>query len=175
MLRASVVVLALLAVPAIALAEVPPGMTYESMLAVGHKLYLAGDAKGALEKYTAAKEAASGKPAAYFFIGVAKAKLGDLQEALAALNTAATIAGDKDAALHAKALFAAAVVHEQKPDWDAAYDAWKAYLEYALAHADVPTFPESAKSRIAAIEKRRALETEGAAIRSRADNKGEQK
>jgi tetratricopeptide (TPR) repeat protein len=171
----ALVVLALLALPAVALAEVPPGMTYDSMLMAGHKLYVGGDAKAALAKYEAAKEAESGKPAAYLFIGMAKAKLGQLEEAIAALNTAATIAGDKDAAVHAKALFALAVAQEQKPDWDAAYDAWKKYLAYAQAHADVPTFPESAKSRIAAIERRRELETAGAAVRGRAENKGEQK
>ena len=173
MLRVSAVVLALLVVPVVAAAEVPPGMTYNAMLMAGHKLYIAGDAKAALEKYAAAKEAESGKPDAYYFIGVAKAKLGETSEAVAALSTAATIAGDKDVALHAKALFAIAVVHEQKADWDAAFAAWKTYLEYAQGHTDVQTFPESAKSRIAAIEKRRELETEGAAIRSRAGNKGE--
>jgi tetratricopeptide (TPR) repeat protein len=174
MLRASAVVLALLSIPFVAAAEVPPGMTYDAMLMAGHKLYVAGDTKGALEKYNAAKEAESGKGGAYYFIGAVKAKLGEASEAIAAFSTAATISGDKDVALHAKALFSIAVVQEQKADWDAAFDAWNKYLEYAQGHTDVQTFPESAKSRIAAIEKRRALETEGAAIRSRADNKGEQ-
>jgi tetratricopeptide (TPR) repeat protein len=174
MSRAFVVVFVLLAVPAAAAAEVPVGMTYDSMLAAGHKLYVDGDAKGALEKYKAAKDADSGKPAAYYFIGAAQAKLGELAEAVASLNTAASIAGDKDVALHAKALFAAAVVLEQKGDWDAAFDAWNKYLGYAQAHTDVPTFADSAKSRIAAIEKRRELAAEGAATRARAEG-GEQK
>ena len=96
-----------------------------------------------------------------------------MSEAISALNTAATISGDKDVALHAKALFVIAVVQEQKADWDAAFDAWRTYLDYAQGHADAKGFPESAKSRIAAIEKRRELEKEGAATRGRADNKGE--
>jgi tetratricopeptide (TPR) repeat protein len=171
MSRASAVVFALLFVPAVAAAEVPVNMTYDSMLAAGHKLYVGGDAKGALAKYEAAKEAESGKPGAYYFIGAAKAKLGELDEAIGSLNTAATIAGDKDVGLHAKALFAAAVVQEQKGDWDAAYDAWNKYLGYAQAHTDVKSFVDSAKSRIEVIEKRRELATEGAAVRSRADNK----
>jgi tetratricopeptide (TPR) repeat protein len=171
MSRASAIVFALLFAPSVAAAGVPVNMTYDSMLAAGHKLYVGGDAKGALEKYEAAKEAESGKPGAYYFIGAAKAKLGEFDEAIGSLGTAATISGDKDVALHAKALFAIAVVSEQKGDWDAAYDAWNKYLGYAQTHTDVPTFAESAKSRIAAIEKRRELATEGAATRSRAENK----
>ncbi|MCK9460358.1 MAG: hypothetical protein M0R80_12035 [Proteobacteria bacterium] len=173
MLRASAVALALVAIPAVALADVPVGSSYDAMLTAGHKLYVSGDTKGALEKYEAAKEATSGKAAAYYFIGAAKAKLGEFPEAVAALNTAATIAGDKDVVLHAKAMFATAVVQEKSGDWDAAYDAWKKLLEYAEAHADAKSFPDSARSRIGAIERRRTLETEGAAIRSRAENKGE--
>jgi len=173
MSRAPAVVFALVAIPLVAAADVPPGMSYEAMIMTGHKLYVGGDAKGALEKYEAAKEATSGNPNAYYFIGAAKAKLGQLSEAISALNTAATISGDKDVALHAKALFVIAVVQEQKADWDAAFDAWRTYLDYAQGHADAKGFPESAKSRIAAIEKRRELEKEGAATRGRADNKGE--
>ena len=173
MSRAFAVVFALVAVPLAAAADVPPGMSYEAMIMAGHKLYVGGDAKGALGKYEAAKEATSGKAGAYYFIGAAKAKLGEFSEAVAAFNTAATISGDKDVALHAKALFAIAMVLEQKGDWDAAFDAWKKLLDYTEAHADAKSFPDSAKSRIAAIENRRTLETEGAAIRSRTENKGE--
>jgi tetratricopeptide (TPR) repeat protein len=174
MLRAFAVALALVAIPAVALADVPPGMSYDAMLMAGHKLYVGGDAKGALEKYEAAKDAAGGRAEAYYYIGAAKAKLEEYTDAISALNTAATISGSKDVVLHAKALFAIAVVQERSGNLDAAYDAWKTVLDYAEAHADAKSFPESARSRIAAIEKRRELEKEGAAIRSRADNKGDQ-
>jgi tetratricopeptide (TPR) repeat protein len=172
MARASILFLALIAVPAAAAAQVPP--TYDGLLAAGHTMYLAGDAAGALAKYGEAKDADSGKPAAYYFIGVAKARLGNVEEAVASFGTAATIAGDKDLAMRAKAMFAAAAIQDAKANWDAAYEAWKKYLEYAEAHADAAGFADTARSRISVIERHRTLETEGAAIRSRADNKGEQ-
>ena len=172
-MRATAVFLALFAVSVVAAAAVPAGMSYDAMLTAGHKIYVGGDAKGALEKYEAAKEAESGLPGAYYFVGMAKAKLGEFDAAIAALNTAATISGDKDVALHAKTLFALAVVQEQKGSWDAALEAWNTYLGYAQSHTNVRTFVDSAKSRIAAIEKRRELEKEGAATRSRAEGGGQ--
>jgi tetratricopeptide (TPR) repeat protein len=168
--RANILLLALIAVPAVAAAQAPA--TYDGLLAAGHKLYLDGDAAGALAKYEEAKSADSGKPAAYYFVGFAKARLGNVEDAISSLGTAATLAGDKDIAMHAKALFSIAVVYDDKGDWDAAFTAWNKYLEYAEAHKDAAVFVDTAKSRIAVIERRRALETEGAAIRSRAENKG---
>ena len=170
--RAIVFFLALIAVPAAAAAQAP--QRYESKLAAGHAMYLAGDAAGALAKYGEAKDMDPGKPDAYYFTGVAKARLGNSEEAISSIETAATIAGDKDVAMHAKALFAVAAILDAKADWDAASEAWKKYLEYAEAHADVAVFADAAKSRISVIERRHALETEGAAIHSRADNKGDQ-
>jgi tetratricopeptide (TPR) repeat protein len=172
MLRGKILFLALIAVPAAAAAQGLPGPMPDKLLSEGHKIYLAGDASGALAKYVEAKDADTGKAAAYYFIAMAKARLGNTGEAVAALDTAATIAGDKDTAMHAKALFAVAVIHEHKADWDAAFEAWNKYLGYVQSHADVPGFADAAKSRISVIERRRALETEGAAIRSRAENKG---
>jgi hypothetical protein len=173
--RANLLFLALFTIPAAAMAQAPQGGAYENLLAAGHKMYLAGNASGALAKYGEAKDADSGKPAAYYFIGMAKARLGNTAEAVAVFGTAATIAGDKNVAMHAKALFAIAVIHDNKAAWDAAFDAWSRYLEYVQSHSDTSGFADTAKSRIAVIERHRTLEAEGAAIRSRADNKGDQK
>lgn len=173
MLRGKILfLLALVAAPTAAAAQVLPAPMPDKLLSEGHKLYLAGDAGGALAKYVEAKDADTGKAAAYYFVAMAKARLGNTDEAIAALDTAATIAGDKDVAMHAKALFAAAVIREHKGEWDAAFDAWNRYVGYAQSHADAAGFADAAKARITVIERRRALETEGAAIRSRAENKG---
>jgi tetratricopeptide (TPR) repeat protein len=182
MRRGIVIILALAAVPAAALAqdapaedaaaqpELPP--YYEGKLARGHAMYLATDFAGALNAYGAAKDQDAGRPDAYYFIACAQSKLGQHDDAIASLKTAATIAGEKDTTIHAKALFMIGVVQERKSDWKAAKAAWNEYLGYAKSHSDATTFVPSAEGRIEAIDKKIKLDSDYAPVRERLANKG---
>jgi tetratricopeptide (TPR) repeat protein len=145
--------------------QLPPH--YEGKLAHGHALYLATDFTGALAAYNAAKAQDSGQAPAYYFIACAQSKLDQHDDAIATLKTAATIAGDKDQSLHAKALFMVGVVQERKGDWEAAKTAWNEYLNYAKAHGDATTFVPAAEGRIEAIDKKLKLDSDYAPVREK--------
>jgi tetratricopeptide (TPR) repeat protein len=145
---------------------------YEGKLARGHASYLATDYSGALAAYQAAKNQDAGLAPAYYFMACAMSKLDRHDEAVAMLKTAATIAGEKDQTLHAKALFMIAVVQERKGDWSAAKQAWNEYLSYAEAHGDATTFVPVAQGRIEIIDKKLKLDQEYAPVREKRAKKG---
>ena len=140
---------------------------YEGKLARGHASYMATDYSGALATYQAAKDQDAGRAPAYYFMACAMSKLDRHDEAVGMLKTAATIAGEKDQNLHAKALFMIAVVRERKGDWTAAKTAWKEYVSYANAHSDATTFVPAAEGRIEAIDKKLKLDEEYAPVREK--------
>jgi tetratricopeptide (TPR) repeat protein len=145
---------------------------YEGKLARGHAKYLASDYNGALAAYEAAKDQDAGRAPAYYFIACAMSKLNRHDEAVAMLKTAATISGEKDQNLHAKALFMTAVVLERKGDWKGAKAAWNEYLSYAKTHGDATTFVPAAEGRIEVIDKKLKLDEEYAPVRERRAKKG---
>ena len=142
--------------------------TFEGRLAHGHSRYLATDYQGAISAYEKAKELEAGEAVVYYFIGCAEAKLERWDDAVSSLKTTATIAGAKDVALHAKALFMIAVVQERRNEWGDAKAAWTEYLSYAKAHEDALTFVPVAESRLEVIEKRMQLEKDYAVVKERA-------
>jgi len=145
---------------------------YEGKLARGHAAYLATDYEAALGAYQAAKDQDAGRPLAYYFMACAMSKLDRHDDAIAMLKTAATIAGEKDPSLHAKALFMIAVVRERKGDWKAAKTAWSEYVSYAKTHGDATTFVPVAEERIGVIDKKLQLEQEYAPVREKRAKKG---
>jgi hypothetical protein len=149
--------------------QYPP--TFEGKLAEGHARYLATDYETALELYEQAKEMNSGEASAYYFIGFAQAALERWEDAVASLKTSATIAGAKKKALHARALFAVAVVQERRGEWKKAEAAWRAYKGYAQTHKDVKTHLSTAESRLEAIEKNNELRDEYEGVREKAEEK----
>ncbi|MFO8070643.1 MAG: hypothetical protein R6V85_02100 [Polyangia bacterium] len=153
--------------------QYPP--TFEGRLAEGHARYLATDYEAALDLYEQAKEMRSGEASAYYFIGFAQAALERWEDAIASLKTSATIAGAKKKALHARALFAVAVVQERRGDWKAAETAWKAYKGYAQTLKDVKTHIPTAESRLEAIKKSIELRKKYEGVREKAKerDKGE--
>jgi hypothetical protein len=60
------------------------------------------------------------------------------------------------------------VVQERRGEWSEARSAWTAYLTYAKAHEDAGTFVPVAEARIAAIDTRKKLAEEYAAVKERA-------
>jgi tetratricopeptide (TPR) repeat protein len=168
-------VLALALLPAFAHAQPQEGLSFDGVLAEGHALYLAGDYEGALAKYQEAKEQESGNALAYYFVGCAFSALDKTEDAISALNTSATIAGEKDQSLHAKALFMVAVLRERSADWDAAKEAWTKYQGFAQTHSDATTFVPIAQERLDAIEKRVKLDADYQVVRDRIKAVGEAK
>ena len=169
--RGMLFVLALVLLPASALAQPQEGLSFDGVLAEGHALYLAGDHEGALARYQDAK----GNALAYYFVGCAFSALDKTEDAVSALSTAATIAGEKDQSLHAKALFMIAVLRERSADWDAAKEAWTKYQGFAQTHADATTFVPVAQERLDAIEKRVKLDADYQVVRDRIKTVGGEK
>lgn len=145
---------------------------YEGKLARGHAAYLVTDYSKALAIYQAAKDQDAGRAPAYYFMACAMSKLDRHDEAVAMLKTAATIAGEKDQTLHAKALFMIAVVREREGSWSEAKAAWKEYLNYAKAHGDATTFVPVAEGRIEVIDKKLKLDEDYAPVREKRAKKG---
>lgn len=173
--RGMLFVLALVLLPAFVHAQPTGGLSFDGVLAEGHALYLAGDHEGALAKYQDAKEKESGNALAYYFVGCAFSALDKTEDAISTLNTAATIAGEKDQSLHAKALFMIAVLKERSADWDAAKEAWTKYQGFAQTHADATTFVPVAQERLEAIKKHVKLDADYQVVRDRIKPAGEDK
>ncbi len=155
--------------------------TLGKKLAAGHERYKAADFQAALDAYNEIKEKLPGAAWIYLFIGTAQAGLEQWDEALGSFKTAATIAGAKDVDLRAKALMNIAVTEERRAGeepgpsthWDNAKIAWAEYLDLAKAHPETKVFPDTAQSRIDAIEKRFALWSDYEAVRGKAKERGD--
>jgi tetratricopeptide (TPR) repeat protein len=158
MLRKTIGVLFVMLLPALALAQAKGAPGAAAILSEGHVKYLAQDYEGALAKYEQARDKDSGQSIAYYFTGCALARLKRWDDAIAQFKTAATIAGVKDESLHARAIFVAAVTLEQKGDLSGAKSAWEDYQTYAQAHEKAVVYKDSARERIAAIDKKMKLD-----------------
>ena len=145
-------------------------LPFHGKLARGHDLYKTGNYEGALSAYEQAKSDQPNDPIAYYFIGCALAKLGRFDNAIIALKTMATMAGTRERALHAKALFMVAVVEELQGKRENAKEAWQAYKSYAVTAGDITTFPATAESRLQAFEKVEKLDQEYKIVRERIAN-----
>lgn len=141
--------------------------TYEGLLSLGHDAFLSGRHAGALDRYEEAKDMEPGRADAYYFIGYAQGRLGRFDEAFVTLQTARTVAGNKNTDLSAKVLFLRAVLQEQRGDLQAAEKAWTDYLGFAQTHTGARVFIESAQSRLDAIKKMQRLDEQYAEVRKR--------
>ena len=126
--------------------------TYEGLLAIGHAKYVASDFTSAMQQYEQARLKDPARPEAYYFIGCAQKAQGRYQEAVQNLASAATVAGEDDAAMNARALFVIAVVWETARNFDKAKYAWIQYKAFARLHADANPFIDVADAHIAAID-----------------------
>jgi tetratricopeptide (TPR) repeat protein len=137
----------------------------------GERKYLARDFAGAVESFRRAIELAPKHPKGHYLLGSAQSALGNLVEAEASYRAAERLAGDKHVAMRGKALFVLAELKERQKRWEEAKAAWQAYAEWAAASAslgaDAGAHPESASSRIQAVDETMRLEKQYAEVRAR--------
>ena len=148
-------------------AEPGAPLSFDDKLAYGHSLYTKGDYQGALSTYNEARQMRSTDPLVLYFIACAENKLGNVDAAVTALSTAKTMSGEKIPSLTARILFMTAVVEEVRPNQENATTAWQAYKDFITAHGDIPGFPQSADSRLQALEKKKAQYTQYEVVRQR--------
>ncbi len=134
-----------------AAAPAPP-RAYVDLCSQGHAKYAAHDFAAAVERYQKAIAKVPTQPLAYYLLGEAQLAAGSFVEAESAWNQAVSQAGDADPAMHARALFVLADLHERRIEWDAARTAWQTYLDWLARFPDVTGAPASARARIAAID-----------------------
>jgi tetratricopeptide (TPR) repeat protein len=141
--------------------------TYGGKLTEGNRHYVAGNFPGALAAYEEAKAMKPGDALSYYFIGCVQTKLVNHDDAIMSFRTAATIAGEKNAGHHGRALFMIAVVEEKRGKIEAAREAWVAYKGFVQTHKDVPGFVASADARLKAYDKKQELNQKYEIVRER--------
>ncbi len=149
---------------------VDTNLPFHGKLARGHELYKSGNYEGALSTYEQAKSDRPNDPVAYYFIGCALAKLGRYDNAVVALRTMANMAGTRERALHAKALFVIAYIEELRGSRENAKEAWIAYKGYAQTAGDITAYISTADARLEAFEKVEKLDQEYGIVRERIAN-----
>ncbi len=123
---------------------------YLQRLVEGHRLFANNEHDGALRAYRGALQAMSDDPLATYLVACSLRATDNLDEALSSFQRAATLSRDDDA-LHARALFNVALVQEARREYEAAREAWRAYIAYAEAHQDITTYVANARQRLDAI------------------------
>ena len=128
--------------------------TYEGLLAIGHSYYVTRNFVTAVEQYEKARAKEPARAEAYYFIGCALKAQAKYQEAVSMLASAATVAGEDDTAMNARALFVIATVWEVANNMEKAKYAWIQYKAFAKQHPEANPFPDVADAHIAAIDER---------------------
>ncbi|MBN2717876.1 MAG: hypothetical protein JXX14_18655 [Deltaproteobacteria bacterium] len=141
--------------------------TYEGLLAIGHGKYVVQDFAGASAQYENARLKDPARPEAYYFIGCTLRAQGQYQEAVSMLASAATVAGDDDPVMNARALFVIATVWESARNFEKAKYAWIQYKAFAQSHSDAHPFIQIADAHIAAIDAHTQLVNQYEAVTAR--------
>jgi len=144
-----------------------PAVGYADRCAQGNAKYAARDFAGAVALYRAAIELEPRDPLAHYLLGEAQLAAGDLAEAEAGFGRAAIESGEKDPALHARALFVLADLKERQSRWSDAKAAWQTYLDWLARFPTVPGFAASARSRQQVIDAMLAQDKASEAVRRR--------
>lgn len=140
--------------------------TYVDRLQEGHRLYANNQHEAALTAYQAALDARSGDGYATYFVATTQRAAGNLDEALATFQLALERSNEDDA-LHARVLMNIAFLQEQRREFEAAREAWRAYIEFAEAHQDVATYVSNARQRLDAINAEVELDAAYEPVRQR--------
>jgi len=168
MFQKLLIVLATIIFSVAAQAQPGNGASFDAQLAAGHTAYLGGNYQRALRIYESAKAMRSSDAQVYYFIGCAKAKLNQYDEAISTLKIASGIAGERDQGLHAKVLFMIAMLEEKRNSLITAKIAWNTYLSYVKGHTETTSFIAVAEDRIKLIEIQAQLIKDYAAIKRKA-------
>lgn len=113
----------------------------------GNARYASRDFAAAIAFYQRAIQFNPKQPLGHYLLGEAQLAAGNLAEADAAWQRAASESSDKDPALRARVLFVIADLKERQKKWDEAKVAWQAYLDWASSHQNANAFAASAQSR----------------------------
>jgi tetratricopeptide (TPR) repeat protein len=134
--------------------EVPaaPSVKYVEACTRGNVKYATRDFQGAIALYRGAIELDPKNPLGYYLLGEAQLAAGNIAEADAAWSRASAESGERDPAMHARALFVIADLKERQWKWDDAKTAWQAYLDWANRFPNAVAFPASARSRLQVID-----------------------
>jgi tetratricopeptide (TPR) repeat protein len=118
----------------------------------GNAKYLARDIAGAIDLYRQAILLAPKRPLPHYLLAEAELGAGNLPEAETALSDAEQTSDDRDPNVRGKILFVIADVKEREKKWDDARAAWKVYADYAAKHTDAGMTPATPPARIQAID-----------------------
>jgi tetratricopeptide (TPR) repeat protein len=137
------------------------------VLLKGQNLYLAGQYEESLAAYKEADEAKPADPFVQFYRGCAHARLSQYDDAVAAFQTAASIAGEQNPDVAGKSMFMTAVVEELRGGGKAVKVAWNAYKDFIEKNPTILSFKASADARIEAYDKKRELDEKYQIVRER--------
>jgi tetratricopeptide (TPR) repeat protein len=140
---------------------------FDNAINQGMVKYVEHDVPRSIELFRQATQIQPRNPLAYYLLGEAQLGAGSLPDAEAAWLQADQVSDSGPPAVKAKILFVLADLRERQGRWDDAKAAWKRYADFAAQASDAGAFPESAASRIQAIEKMQQQNKDYAIVRKR--------
>jgi tetratricopeptide (TPR) repeat protein len=148
-------------------ATAAPSRDYLAICALGNAKYAARNRAGAEESYKLAIAQQPNQPLGHYLLGEAELASDDREGAQAEETLAASLAGERDPALHARALFVLATIQERQKRWDGARAAWQMLLDWAGRFPSANGAAASARSRIEAIDAMRKQDAAYEGVRRR--------
>lgn len=136
-------------------------------VAKGNERFVAKDLPGAIDLYRKSIQLNPKSPLAPYLLGEAQLASGNVSEAEAAFKQAEELSDARNPQLRSHVLFVVADVYERQKKWPQAKAAWQTYAEHAAKYADAGAFPQSATSRLEAIESVTKLEAQMVEVRAR--------
>ncbi len=140
---------------------------YGAALAEGHRLYANSQPEAALEAYQRALGVMANDSMATYYSACAQRAAGDLDGAIATFRQAIERGSDGDDATQARALWNIAMIEEGRRSFDAAREAWRAYITFAEAHQSATTYVVNARQRLDAITAIEELDAAYQGVRER--------
>jgi tetratricopeptide (TPR) repeat protein len=147
--------------------EQTPEYTYEGLLAMGHGKYVTQDLAGAEEQYEKARLKNPARPEAYYYLGCTFKAAAKYEEAVNMLASAATVSGEENPKMNARALFLIAITWEAAGNLEKAKYAWIQYKAFAKLHPEDNPMIHIADAHITAIDERSKQISEYASVTDR--------
>jgi TolA-binding protein len=148
-------------------ATAAPSRDYVALCALGNAKYAGRNLSGAVESYKRAIAQLPSQPRAHYLLGEADLASDDLEGAQAEETRAAWLAGERDPALHARALFVLAAILERQKKWDGARAAWQTLIDWVARFPSANGAGASARSRLDAIDAMRKQDAAYEGVRRR--------
>jgi tetratricopeptide (TPR) repeat protein len=136
-------------------------------LVKGTERFQAKDYPAAIDLYRKSIQLNPKSPLAPYLMGEAQLAANNVSEAEAAFKQAEELTDARNTTLRAHVLFSVADVSERQKKWPQAKSAWQTYAEHAAKYADAGVYPQSASSRLEAIEAVLELDAHVVEVRAR--------